>query len=77
MRWAYGLEIAAAADAKARAYASYNRACFYGRVGRAGPAVPLLRESFDGASELIALAGRDPDLDPIRTDREVATLLGG
>ena len=77
MRWAYELETAAAADAKARAYASYNMACFYGRVGRAGDAVPLLRESFQDASELVDLAHKDPDLERIRSDREVAALLGG
>jgi hypothetical protein len=75
MRWAYELETAAAADAKARAYASYNLACFYGRVGRAGPALPLLRDSFEGAPELVDLARKDTDLDLIRIDAEVATLL--
>jgi hypothetical protein len=76
MRWAYELETAAAADAKARAYASYNMACFYGRVGRAAAALPLLRESFKDAPELVDLAHRDPDLDRIRSDEEVAVLLG-
>jgi hypothetical protein len=77
MRWAYELETAAAADARARAFASYNLACFYGRVGRAGPAVALLRTSFDGAPELLDLARKDSDLDPIRGSTEVAPLLGG
>jgi hypothetical protein len=77
VRWAYELEIGAAIDAKARAYASYNLACFYGRLGQAGPALPLLRESFDGAPDLVAWAHKDTDLDPIRGDREVASLLGG
>jgi hypothetical protein len=75
MRWAYKLETAAAADAKARAYASYNMACFYSRVGRAGPALPLLRDSFEGAPELVDLARKDTDLDLIRIDAEVAALL--
>jgi len=77
MRWAYGLEIAAAADSRAGAYASYNLACFYGLVGRAGPAVPLLGASFKGAPELLDLARKDPDLDRIRSDKEVMALLGG
>jgi hypothetical protein len=76
MRWAYELEVAAAADARARAYASYNLACFYGRVGRAAGALPLLRESFKAAPELVDLARKDRDLDPIRNDVEVAALLG-
>jgi hypothetical protein len=74
-RWAYGLETDAAANGKARAYASYNLACFYGRVGRAGPALPLLRESFQDAPELLDLARTDPDLDPIRNDAELVALL--
>jgi hypothetical protein len=77
MRWAYELEIAAPLDAKARAYASYNLACFYAVVGRAGEAVPLLRDSFDGAPELVDWAHKDADLDPIRGDREIASLLAG
>jgi hypothetical protein len=76
VRWAYELETAAAADAKARAYASYNLACFYGRVGSADRAVPLLRESFAAAPDLVDLARRDSDLDRIRHDRAVGALLG-
>jgi hypothetical protein len=75
MGWAYELETSAAADAKARAYASYNVACFYGRVGRAGEALPLLRDSFKDAPELVDLAHKDPDLDRIRSDEQVADLL--
>ena len=75
MRWAYELEMEAAGDAKTRAYASYNMACFYGRVGRAADALPLLRESFKDAPELVDLARKDTDLDRIRDDREVAALL--
>jgi hypothetical protein len=77
MRWAYELETAAAANDSARAYASYNLACFYGRIGRAGSALPFLRESFKGAPELLDLARNDTDLDPIRSDSDVAVLLGG
>jgi DinB superfamily len=76
MLWAYELEMAVAADAKARAYASYNMACFYGRVGSAGDALPLLRESLKDAPELKDLAQKDPDLDRIRSDDQVADLLG-
>ena len=77
MRWAYELEIEAAVEPKARAYASYNLACFYGRVARAGPAAPLLRAGFEGAPDLLELARKDMDLDPIRSDQEIASLLAG
>jgi hypothetical protein len=76
MRWAHKLETAAAADDKARAYATYNLACFYGRVGRAGEGLRLLRESFEGVPELLDWARTDPDLDRIRSDGEVAALMG-
>jgi tetratricopeptide (TPR) repeat protein len=77
MRWAHELETAAAADAKARAYATYNFACFYGRLGRAGDALPLLRESVNDAPDLAEWARKDPDLDRIRSDKAVMALLGG
>ena len=75
--WAREVESAAPANEKQRAFATYNLACFYGRVGRAGAAIPLLRESLDAAPDLIDWARTDPDLDPIRGDKEVASLLGG
>lgn len=77
MRWAYDVEIAGALDAKARAYASYNLACYYAVGGRAGEAAPLLRDSFEGAPDLVEWARKDADLDPIRGDREIASLLAG
>jgi hypothetical protein len=75
--WAHDLERAASPDAKRRAYASYNLACFYGRVGRVEPAVPLLRESFEDAPDLVEWALRDTDLDRIRDHPGVAALLQG
>ena len=75
--WVRELESGASASERQRAFATYNLACFYGRVGRAAVAVPLLRESLEGAPELVELARKDPDLDPIRGDGEVAALLAG
>jgi hypothetical protein len=75
--WVRELENAAGADDQQRAYATYNLACFYARVGRAAAAVPLLRESLEAAPDLADWARKDPDLDPIRTDKEIASLLGG
>jgi hypothetical protein len=37
----------------------------------------LLRASFEGAPDLVDLAREDPDLDPIRGDKEIASLLAG
>lgn len=75
--WVRELESGASASQRQRAFATYNLACFYGRVGRAAVALPLLRESLEGAPELVELARKDPDLDPIRSDGEVAALLAG
>jgi hypothetical protein len=75
--WASEMDTALAPNEKQRAFATYNLACFYGRVGRAGAAVPLLRESLAAAPELVDWALKDPDLDPIRGDKEIASLLAG
>ena len=75
--WARDIESPASATDRQRANATYNLACFYGRVGRPRVALPLLRESFEAAPELVEWARKDPDLDPIRTDAEVAALLVG
>ena len=63
------------ADPDRSAVAKYNMACFYAKLGRATEAVPLLRESFQGAPRLVAHARTDTDLDPIRGAQEVRDLL--
>ncbi len=75
--WARELENAASTNDRQRAYASYNLACFYARIGSADRALPLLRESFAAAPDLVDLARKDPDLNRIRKDREIAGLLEG
>ena len=74
-KWVRDVDLAAADSDRRRAIATYNLACFYGRVARAGDALPLLRESFAGAPDLVTFAARDPDLDPIRTDERLVELL--
>src|SRR5919201_249132 len=73
--WAYDLESSAFPDPAKRADATYNLACFYSRVGRADDSVRLLRESFRAKPDLIALARRDPHLDPLRRHPELDRLL--
>ena len=65
-RWLRDIYVAVASDARSRANASYNLACYYARNGRADQALPLLREAFEGNAQLREWAGRDSDLDPIR-----------
>ncbi|MGH7764810.1 MAG: TPR end-of-group domain-containing protein [Candidatus Dormibacteraceae bacterium] len=74
--WAHDLNRDLAPDPAHRAYADYNLACFYGRVGRADKAAPLLRESLKARPELVAQARKDKDLDLIRTSDKMRELLG-
>jgi hypothetical protein len=53
----------------------YNLPCAYARLGRPREAIPLLRESFAARPDLAALARKDTDLDRIRHDPELASLL--
>ncbi len=71
--WAAGVEGSFFSSPEERADSRYNLACLYARLGRAGDALPLLRESFEAKPELMALARRDHDLDPIR--EELAPIL--
>ena len=73
--WAWEVDGSIFATPKSRAYADYNLACFYGRVGRLDKAVPLLLQSFDVVPELVDNARTDPDLDRIRDDPRVMKLL--
>ncbi|HKW60464.1 MAG TPA: DinB family protein [Candidatus Dormibacteraeota bacterium] len=75
--WVRDLDTRAFPDPIDRANAAYNLACFYGRVGNADKALPLLRAGFDARPELIAHAREDPDLDRIRDHPAVARLLAG
>jgi DinB family protein len=75
--WLLDVEGAISSSPRPRAFASYNLACFYGRIGRAKPALPPLREAFEGAPDLVEWARQDTDLDRIRDDGEIAALLGG
>jgi hypothetical protein len=76
-RWAFEVDSSVFATPKAESYAAYNLACFYGRVGQAEKALPLLRDSIQARPELVDLARKDPDLDRIRQDPEIVRLLEG
>ena len=74
-KWLRDIYVAVAPDARHRANANYNLACFYARDGRADAALPLLRDCLSESRELAAWAKQDPDLDLIRADPEVKELL--
>lgn len=74
-RWARDLSIRTQSDARSRAVADYNLACFYSRVGQPDEALPLLRAGIEGDPSLKEWSHQDPDLDPIRHDPRVKELL--
>lgn len=74
--WAREVDDAAFPGQEPRASSAYNLACFYARLGRSGPALPLLREAFAGAPRLAEWARKDTDLDPIRDEPAIEQLLG-
>ena len=65
-RWVHDLALEAFTDARNRASAAYNLACFYARRGRESEALPLLRDAFSLNPALVKWARDDPDLQPIR-----------
>lgn len=73
--WVRDIEQATLSDPEDQAGATYNLACFYGRVGRVAEALPLLRASLQDRPSLRELARKDPDLDRIRGDARVKELL--
>ncbi len=74
--WAWEVDSQIFPTPNSKAYADYNLACFYAKVGKPGKAVPLLRQSFETVPELADNARTDPDLDRIRDDPRFKELLG-
>jgi hypothetical protein len=56
--------------------ADYNFACFYARNGHADEALPLLRAALRARPDLRTFALDDADIEPIRDDPRVESLLG-
>lgn len=73
--WAFEVDSKIFGTPKTRAYAAYNLACFYARAGNLDQALPLLRQGFEGAPNLVDYARTDPDLEQVRDDPSVRKLL--
>lgn len=73
-RWAYSLDTDLFPDNQA--IADYNYGCFYARNGRADEALPLLGAALRSRPELRSFALDDADIEPIRDDPRVQSLLG-
>ena len=74
--WGHDLAISTFPDDRTRGAAEYNLACIYAQRGMADRAVPLLRRGFELRPDLVEWGKTDTDLDPIRSNAEVAALLG-
>jgi hypothetical protein len=72
-RWGYGLDVELFPDNQP--VADYNLACFYARTGNADKALPLLQAALRARPDLRAFALEDADIDPIRDDPRVQSLL--
>lgn len=75
-RWSHEIANAVFSDDTLRGNAEYNLGCFYAVRGRAREAIPYLRKGIELNPDLREWAGKDSDLDPIRSDAELAHLLG-
>jgi Protein of unknown function (DUF1706) len=73
-RWAYALDTDLFPENQA--IADYNFGCFYARNGRADEALPLLGAALRSRPELRGFALEDADIEPIRDDPRVQSLLG-
>ncbi len=73
-RWSYAIDSELFPDNQP--VADYNFACFYARNGDADKALPLLSTALRARPDLRAFALEDVDLEPIRDDPRVESLLG-
>ena len=73
-RWAYALDTDLFPENQP--VADYNFACFYARNGHADEALPLLRAALRSRPDLRTFALEDADIEPIRDDPRVQSLLG-
>jgi hypothetical protein len=72
-KWGYDLDVNLFPDNQP--VADYNLACFYARNGNADKALPLLQAALRARPDLRAFALEDADIDPIRDDPRVQSLL--
>jgi hypothetical protein len=73
-RWGYALD--SELFPEAQPISDYNFACFYARNGHADQALPLLAAALRSRPDLRAFAREDADIEPIRDDPRLQSLLG-
>lgn len=72
-QWGYALDVELFPDN--RPVADYNLACFYARNAKADQALPLLQAALRARPDLRSFAVEDADIEPIRDDPRVQSLL--
>ena len=73
--WMLEVHEAAFSEPRSQAFGTYNLACYYARQGRSADAIPHIKRSFELHPELKEWARNDKDLDPIRDEPELRTIL--
>ena len=73
--WARDVNDAAFTDPKSRAFGAYNLGCYYARHGRSVEALPHIKSSFMLHPDLREWARKDKDLDSIRDEPELRSML--
>lgn len=74
-KWSHELSTATFTDDRHTGTADYNLGCFYAARRRAEEAMPYLRRGLELNPNLREWAKQDTDLDPIRSNPELARLL--
>ncbi len=74
-KWMLEIHEAAFTDPRSRAFGEYNLACYYARQGRSDDALPHIKRSFELHPALREWARKDTDLDRIRDEPELRSLL--
>lgn len=74
-KWMLEIHEAAFTDPRSRAFGEYNLACYYARQGRAGDALPHIKRSIELHPALKEWARKDADLDRVRDEPELRSLL--
>jgi tetratricopeptide (TPR) repeat protein len=75
--WSHDVAAGSFPEDRTRAVATYNLGCFYAARGRTREALPHLARGIELRPDLREWARKDTDLDPIRSNAEVARLLAG
>ncbi len=73
--WVRDVQGAAFTDPRSLAFGAYNLGCYYARLGRAADAIPHFKRSFELLPELKDWAHTDKDLDRIRDEPELRSIL--